>query len=45
MSKNTAPSTQDHLPIAGIQDGVVVMNDSSVRAVLKIEPINFELKL
>ena len=44
MAKTTAPSTQDHLPIAGIQDGVVIMNDASVRAVLKIEPINFELK-
>lgn len=44
MAKTTAPSTQDHLPIAGIQDGVVIMNDASVRAVLKVEPINFELK-
>src|SRR5665213_1882837 len=44
MSKNTATSTQEHLPIAGIQDGVIIMSDSSVRAVLKIEPINFELK-
>lgn len=44
MSKSTASSTQQHLPIAGIQDGVVVMNDGSVRAVLKIEPINFDLK-
>jgi hypothetical protein len=44
MAKNTAPSTQEHLPIAGIQDGVVIMNDSSVRAILKVQPINFELK-
>jgi len=44
MSKNNAPSTQEHLPIAGIQDDVIIMNDSSVRAVLKVEPINFELK-
>lgn len=44
MSKTTASSTQQHLPLAGIQDGVVIMNDGSVRAILKIEPINFDLK-
>jgi hypothetical protein len=37
-------STQDHLPIAGIQDGVVIMTDGSVRVVLKADPVNFELK-
>jgi type IV secretory pathway VirB4 component len=37
-------STQDHLPIAGIEDGVVLMSDGSVRAILKVEPTNFELK-
>ncbi len=37
-------STQDHLPIAGIQDGALIMTDGSIRAVLKVEPINFELK-
>lgn len=37
-------STQEHLPIAGIQDGIVIMNDSSLRVVLKAEPVNFELK-
>jgi len=41
---STTPSTQDHLPIAGIQDNIVIMNDASVRVVLKVEPINFELK-
>lgn len=44
MSRNSASPTQQHLPIAGIQDSVVIMNDGSVRAVIKIEPINFELK-
>jgi type IV secretory pathway VirB4 component len=44
MAKNTASATQEHLPIAGIQDGVIIMNDGSVRAVIKVEPINFELK-
>lgn len=44
MAKDTASSTQEHLPIAGIQDGVVIMNDASIRTILKVEPINFELK-
>ena len=44
MAKVSAASTQQHLPLAGIQDGVIIMNDGSVRAVLKIEPINFDLK-
>lgn len=44
MARSTASPTKDHLPIAGIQDGVVIMNDGSVRAILKVEPINFELK-
>jgi hypothetical protein len=37
-------ATQNHLPVAGIQDNVLIMSDGSVRAVLKIEPINFDLK-
>jgi type IV secretory pathway VirB4 component len=41
---SSSPSTQDHLPIAGIQDNVVIMTDGSIRVVLKVEPINFELK-
>lgn len=44
MAKDIASSTQEHLPIAGIQDGVVIMNDASIRTILKVEPINFELK-
>jgi type IV secretory pathway VirB4 component len=44
MPGQPANSTQEHLPIAGIQDGVIIMTDGSVRAVLKVEPINFELK-
>lgn len=38
------PTTQEHLPIAGIQDGAIIMNDATIRVVLKVEPINFELK-
>lgn len=37
-------ATQNHLPIAGIQDSVLIMSDGSVRAVLRVEPINFDLK-
>ena len=44
MAKQTVNSTQEHLPIAGIQDGVIIMADGSVRAVVKVEPVNFELK-
>jgi type IV secretory pathway VirB4 component len=37
-------ATQEHLPIAGIQDDVILMADGSLRLVLKAEPINFDLK-
>lgn len=42
--RSTAASTQEHLPIAGVQDDVIIMNDGSIRVVLKVEPINFDLK-
>jgi type IV secretory pathway VirB4 component len=44
MANTGTPSTQEHLPIAGIQDGVVLMTDGSIRVILKVEPINFDLK-
>lgn len=44
MAANIPHSTQDHLPIAGIQDGVVIMADGSLRLILKAEPVNFDLK-
>jgi hypothetical protein len=44
MAQVTSHSTQEHLPIAGIQDGVVIMTDGSIRVVLRVEPINFDLK-
>jgi hypothetical protein len=37
-------STQEHLPIAGIVDDTLIMSDGSLRCVLKVEPINFDLK-
>jgi len=39
-----AAATQQHLPIAGIQDAVVILNDGSVRAVIRVNPVNFQLK-
>jgi type IV secretory pathway VirB4 component len=42
--QSAGASTQEHLPIAGIQDGIVIMNDASVRAIVRVQPINFELK-
>ncbi len=38
------PSTQAHLPIAEIKDGVIVLKDGTIRAVLMISSINFALK-
>jgi len=44
MARSNAAATQEHLPIAGIVDGVVLMTDGTLRSVLQIEPINFDLK-
>lgn len=47
MSKNkqpTLPSTQRYLDIASIRDGVVVMKDGTLRAVLMVSSVNFALK-
>lgn len=43
-SKSKAPSTQSHLPIAEVKDGVVVMKDGTLRKVLMTSSINFALK-
>jgi hypothetical protein len=39
-----APSTQKYLDIAEIRDDLVVLNDGTVRAVLLVSSINFDLK-
>jgi hypothetical protein len=44
MAKVQAASTQDHVPIAGVRDGIIIMKDGSFRLVLSISPINFSLK-
>lgn len=42
--KSGKPSTQTHLPIAEIKDGVVILKDGTLRAVLMTSSINFALK-
>jgi len=42
--KKRRPSSQAHLPIAEIRDGVVVLRDGTMRAVLMTSSINFSLK-
>lgn len=40
----TAKSTQDFVPVSEVRDGVVVLKDGSLRAVLLASSINFALK-
>ncbi len=42
--KNKRPSTQAHLPISEIKDGVVILRDGTIRAVLIVSSVNFALK-
>lgn len=42
--KAKRPSTQAHMPISEIKDGVVVLKDGSMRKVLMTSSINFALK-
>lgn len=44
MAKRKTPSTQKHLPFKSIKEGVVIMKDGSLRAVLMANSINFNLK-
>ncbi len=41
---SSKPSTQAHLPIAEIKDGVVVLKDGTIRAVVMVSSVNFALK-
>ena len=43
-TKKSANSTQDFVPISEVRDGVVVLKDGSLRAVLLASSINFALK-
>lgn len=42
--KKKFASSQQHLPIAEIKDGVVIMKDGTIRSVLLVSSINFALK-
>lgn len=37
-------ATQAHIPIANLEEGVVILKDGSLAVVLRIYPINFDLK-
>ena len=41
---NSKPTTQMHLPIQEIRDGVVVLKDGTLRGVFMVSSINFALK-
>lgn len=43
-TNNNKPSTQQYLDIAEIHDGVVILKDGSLRAVLMVSSVNFALK-
>lgn len=43
-SKTTARATQDFVPIKEIRDGVIILKDNSMRAVIMVSSINFALK-
>jgi len=42
--KGISNTTQQHLKIAEIKDNTIVLKDGSVRSVLKVTPVNFDLK-
>lgn len=44
MAKKINKSTQEHLDIAQIRDGSVVMKDGTIRAVIMVSSVNFALK-
>lgn len=44
MAKVKHPSTQEHINIARIQDGVIITRDGGLRMVLLVSAVNFALK-
>ncbi len=44
LAKKTANSTQDFVPISEVRDGIVVLKDGGLRAILLASSINFALK-
>ena len=43
-TRTKAPSTQDFVPVNEVRDGIVVLKDGSLRAILLASSINFALK-
>jgi hypothetical protein len=44
LKKTKVPSTQQFLPIKEIKEGIAVMRDGSIRAVVMVSSVNFALK-
>lgn len=44
MNRDTHPSTQGHINIGRIQDGVVMTKDGGLRLILMVSAVNFALK-
>src|SRR3972149_8127004 len=42
--KGITATTQSHLKIAEIKENTLILKDGSVRSVLKVDPVNFDLK-
>src|ERR1700731_3211759 len=43
-SRTAAKSTQDFVPVSEVRDGVIVLKDGSLRAILLASSLNFALK-
>lgn len=44
MARKKLSSTQEHLPLAEVRDGFVILKNSSLRAILLVSAVNFALK-
>lgn len=44
MAKATAPSTTDLTQIKDLRDGVIILKDGSLRGVVQVSAVNFELR-
>ena len=44
VSIKTSKATQDFVPIKEVRDGIVILKDGSMRAILMASSLNFALK-
>lgn len=44
MINNASKATQDFVPIQEVKDGTIILKDGSLRAILLVSSVNFELK-